>query len=311
MRVVQYNILSTDLATKFYYINTDTKYLQPEARWLLLKEKLLIEIENNSIFCLQEVSLLWLEKLLPFFQNFNYSCQYNNYDWKDTGFMGIMIAYPNQYKLEAVKIMNIGNQIETRIRRISEELILDDWVKAIRKRNMLLCLRLCDIKNDKSFCIGTYHMPPEYKNKDVATLHLVMCNQLMNKFAGNYKYILAGDFNFSPNSILYNLITKGGNGQVEKSLNYDTSSFSLKILPLTSVYGGAVSPSLTGDEPAFTNYVHLDKPFSGCLDYIFVSRGWKINNVKKLPINLPDIPYPNGDEPSDHLMIAAELELIK
>jgi hypothetical protein len=50
MRVVQYNILSTDLSTKFYYINTDTKYLKPEARWLLLKEKLLIEIEKIVYF---------------------------------------------------------------------------------------------------------------------------------------------------------------------------------------------------------------------------------------------------------------------
>jgi endonuclease/exonuclease/phosphatase family metal-dependent hydrolase len=215
--------------------------------------------------------------------------------------MGIMIAYPNQYKLEAIKIMNIGNQIETRIKRISEDLILDDWVKAIRKRNMLLCLRLRD--GEKSFCIGTYHMPPEYKNKDVATLHLVMCNQLMNKFSGNYKYILAGDFNFLPYSMLYNLMTKGGRAQVEKSLNYDTTSFSLKILPLTSVYSGF-------SEPLFTNYVNLKEPFSGCLDYIFVSRGWIVNKVKELP-KLPDVPYPSGDEPSDHLMIAVELEFKK
>jgi mRNA deadenylase 3'-5' endonuclease subunit Ccr4 len=308
MRIVQYNILSTDLATKFYYTNTDTKYLQPEARWLLLKEKLLIEIENKSILCLQEVSLLWIEKLLPFFQNLNYYCQYNNYDWKDTGYMGIMIAYPNQYKLEAVKIMNIGDQIETRVKRISDELLLDDVsVKAIRKRNMLLCLRLrADslMEDEKSFCIGTYHMPPEYKNQDVATLHLVMCNHLMNKFAGNYKYILAGDFNFLPDSTLYHLITKGGRYQVSKSLNYDTSSFPTKItMPLTSVY-----MIINKIEPSFTNYVNLNEPFSGCLDYIFVSRGWKVNKVKELPSNLPDVSYPSGNEPSDHLMIAVELK---
>lgn len=79
IRIVQYNILSTDLGTKLYFVNTPTKFLKPDFRWLLLKEKLLTEIGKFSIICLQEVCLYWLEKLIPFLQEVNYVCQYNNY----------------------------------------------------------------------------------------------------------------------------------------------------------------------------------------------------------------------------------------
>lgn len=111
IRIVQYNILSVDLATKFYYVNTNTKFLKPDFRWKLLKDKLLLEIKNLSIICLQEVCFGWLEKLVILFQDLGYYCHYNHYGWKDTGHMGVLIAYPNKYKLEDLEIINIGDSI--------------------------------------------------------------------------------------------------------------------------------------------------------------------------------------------------------
>ena len=63
----------------------------------------------------------------------------------------------------------------------------------------------------------------------------------------------------------------------------------------------------------FTNYTHTlnSDPFYGCLDYIFISRGWKVNNVKKLPEQLSNTTYPSNEEPSDQLMLVSDLELIK
>ena len=114
-----------------------------------------------------------------------------------------------------------------------------------------------------------------------------------------------------PGSLLYKVITEGGNytNCIEKSPNYDTTMISLKVsTPLKSAYA-----LFEGLDPLFTNYAHVKNsdPFSGCLDYIFVSKGWKVTNIKKLPIELPKLAYPSDHEPSDHLLIAVELELIQ
>ena len=91
----------------------------------------------------------------------------------------------------------------------------------------------------------------------------------------------------------------------------------------------------SGAEPDFTNYARIkeDDPFIDTLDYIFLGDGdnsgsnsdgdseqcsnnhsdsWKVKSVKELP-HRDDAggPFPNLDhgEPSDHIMIAADLEL--
>ena len=46
------------------------------------------------------------------------------------------------------------------------------------------------------------------------------------------------------------------------------------------------------------------------LDYIFLSREWKVKGVKDLP-RRDDVngPLPTDKEPSDHILIAADLSL--
>ena len=85
--------------------------------------------------------------------------------------------------------------------------------------------------------------------------------------------------------------------------------------PLTSAYAAA-----TGAEPDFTNFAYT-KPMGGerdafveTLDYIFCSAGqWKVAGVKELRSKQgldTSKPYPTADEPSDHVMLAADLELV-
>jgi mRNA deadenylase 3'-5' endonuclease subunit Ccr4 len=307
VRIVTYNILSVSLATKFHFTSTNTKYLKPDNRWTLLQKQLLEEIGKTSIICLQEVCLFWLEKLIPFFQTNKYKCHYNNYGWTGSGHMGILIAYPKIYTLTSLKMVNVGEYIESRVTPIKEEKSLDDvWFKAIKKRNTLLCLKLK--YNDKIFTIGTYHMPCTIDS--IKLLHLISVIQLINKIAENTKFILTGDFNFMPNTLLYKVITEGGNysNNIEKSVNYDTTMMSLKVPTIMkSAYGSF------DKEPLFTNYAQTgnNELFSGCLDYVFVSRGWTVNDVKKLPSNLPELTYPSLGEPSDHLMLAVKLEMVE
>ena len=71
-------------------------------------------------------------------------------------------------------------------------------------------------------------------------------------------------------------------------------------------------------EPDFTNLAQTGgqkEPFVGTLDYIFLSRGdWRASSVRSLPHRdavLPDTSsYPTADEPSDHVAIWADIELI-
>ncbi len=80
------------------------------------------------------------------------------------------------------------------------------------------------------------------------------------------------------------------------------------VRPTRSAYKEAL-----GQEPT-TNHSYNLKfgAFTGCLDYIFVSPLWKVEGVKPLPSTeeLVNSGYlPSKDEPSDHLMLAAELSL--
>ena len=70
-----------------------------------------------------------------------------------------------------------------------------------------------------------------------------------------------------------------------------------------------------GGEPPFTTLSHqrgMD-PFEGTLDYIFLSRHWKVLGVSLNPAMLLGLKVggiiPNGKEPSDHLLISANLQL--
>ena len=84
--------------------------------------------------------------------------------------------------------------------------------------------------------------------------------------------------------------------------------------PLVSAYA-----THTGSEPDFTNFAYTkpmgaERPaFVETLDYVFLSPGhWKVTGVKDLkPKAGLDLarPYPTADEPSDHVLLAADLEV--
>lgn len=160
-------------------------------------------------------------------------------------------------------------------------------------------------------------------------------------------YILAGDFNIMPNSSHYQLLTTGTLDEDDATFpqpKYDMK-WTVQSHAMDSAYammsgsGGNDNDNEEGGgegEPEFTNYAHIqdqEDPFIGTLDYIFLSkkektttattgRGndddaevvgqwWKVNGVSKLPtvVNSGG-PFPNAVEPSDHLLIAADLELV-
>lgn len=78
--------------------------------------------------------------------------------------------------------------------------------------------------------------------------------------------------------------------------------------PLSSAYVTA-----TGREPDFTNYakVQNEPVFIETLDYLFHSKGWRVDSVLPLPHrDAVAGPLPNESEPSDHILVSAKMTLV-
>ena len=142
-------------------------------------------------------------------------------------------------------------------------------------------------------------------------------------------HILAGDFNILPDSPHYKLLTTGKLDRSDPtypSPGVDGVEWKVESSPMDSAYTMMTKDNTAAVEPEFTNYAHIKEdpePFIGTLDYIFLSQkegtsshdgvgqSWKVHSVEKLPsIEESGGPYPNKNEPSDHILIAADLEII-
>lgn len=337
VRVVSYNVLSSHLASPTHFTTLDPLHLEASARLPLVFQKLDDAIsDKNTIVCLQEVSHDWAAAFHTWFANRGYHLVTGLYGKKFNGYMGVAIAYPNQV-FETID-MDISRLADKRIGgwpvapeeegggmwkglqslwNLSNKWIgwqesrsLDHWEYSENRFNVLLTATLRDKTCGKAFCIGNYHMPCAYYAPMVMTIHSEMAARHVQDIAGEQlPYVLAGDWNLTPDSATYKLLTTGELPKEDASFptpkhDYDWSP---TIQPMKSAYA-----DFEGSEPDFTNYARVkeDDPFIGTLDYIFLSKEWKVVGVHNLP-HRKDAggPFPNETEPSDHVLISADLEL--
>lgn len=194
---------------------------------------------------------------------------------------------------------------------------------------------------DGTFLISNYHMPCAFYAPPVMNIHSEMVARRVQTLAADVydslgedtkedgidtvPYILAGDFNIMPDSPHYKLITTGSLDKSDPT--FPPAKFGVDWTVEAEAMDSAYAE--IGLEPEFTNYAHIqdqEDPFIGTLDYIFLSRKakttriidekvagewWKVNGVTKLPsVAASGGPFPNANEPSDHLLISADLELV-
>ncbi len=328
-RVFSYNILSSHLSDPEHFTACDRANLDPNTRLERILAKLDRETEQKSIISLQEVSLSWAGKLHKFFIDRNYyfvSTQYGN---PFNNYMGVGIAWPlDRYEVIDIDITRLS---ETRkwvkkpqIERIKEDITkffvtqlkldkrkyADPLKEAKRRFNRLVFVRIKDKQENDNFCVATYHMPCAFYAPKVMTLHAAMAVQWVQKLAKEDPYVFTGDFNIKPGDLQYQLITTGAIDPA--SVAYpeakwgDTWQPSLSE-PLRSAYQEAF-----GQEPDFTNYAQVGnkQPFIHTLDYIWLSKAWKVKSAMALSDRSEvNGPFPNEVEPSDHVAIAADLVL--
>lgn len=190
----------------------------------------------------------------------------------------------------------------------------DHWEISQWRKNMLLFAKLMDKESGRSFGISSYHMPCVFYAPMVMNIHVDMAMQRTQELATEEEQqiptILAGDFNLKPGSPEYIMITTGKLNVDDPT--YPTPKYGMEWMisapiPMKSAYAEA-----NGCEPNFTNHAKCreDEPFIDVLDYIFLSPEWSVEGVKYLP-HRDEVngPLPSEQEPSDHILIAANMSL--
>lgn len=242
----------------------------------------------------------------------------------------------------AQALQSINNRIVKRLTQSGEKEPIDPWEMSEKRFNVLLTVVLRHRAGGGSaFSVSNYHMPCAFFAPPVMNIHAELVSKRVQDLAadswariqgeggdsaGDTKtipYILAGDFNILPDSPHYKLLTTGKLDRSDPTYPPPKfgSEWTIGALAMDSAYGES--------EPEFTNFAHIKEdpePFIGTLDYIFFSQKertsnidgekesgtwWKVHNVQKLPSKDDSGgPFPNEEEPSDHLVIAADLELV-
>jgi mRNA deadenylase 3'-5' endonuclease subunit Ccr4 len=329
VRIVSYNLLVPIFADQpESFTKTQRKFLKTNYRWNLIQAQLEQEIihHENTIICLQELSLCMLPKLELVFRQLNYSFFHNLYGPRYSDFMGVGIAIPVAMQLKSISYIKIGDHIRSISKRREKQTNLftwgwnlyqfalskfiepvpDPWETAMARSNTLTCLQL--VINGKPLWVGTYHMPCLYKVPAVMAIHSSIVKDLMYQFANGQDFILAGDFNFKPHDACYQAFTEKGYIDVNfpKSNNYEISYRPNTEQVLKSAYR-----EKNGSEPVYTNFVDTlnSTKFCETLDYIFFVGNLTVEKVLELPDHPIGESYPDETHPSDHLMIAATFRL--
>lgn len=252
------------------------------------------------------------------------------------------------YSFVGKTIQTINNRVMKRLGYKGNKAI-DAWFMSENRFNVLLTATLRHRGGCGGiFAISNYHMPCAFFAPPVMNIHADMVSKRVQDLAakswkslqadsnggeaeevswGETKtipYVLAGDFNILPDSPHYKLLTTGTLDKADPTYppsKYGTE-WKVQCSPMDSAY--ASLDGGTESEPEFTNYAHIKEdpdPFIGTLDYIFLSQKectskneagqwWKVHSLQQLPSKEDSGgPFPSKIEPSDHLLISADLEL--
>ena len=195
---------------------------------------------------------------------------------------------------------------------------IDPWHMSENRQNILVsvCLKERVANGDgQTFCLSNYHMPCAFYAPPVMNIHADLAAKHCQDFAasngpnGPCPHILAGDFNLMPDSAHYKMLTTGVLPRFNPT--YPAEKYGMAWQPEAKPMQSAYAVSSHG-EPDYTNYAKTrdDEPFIGTLDYIFLSDEWDVDGVQKIPTReeYPG-PFPTEAEPSDHLLISADLSL--
>jgi hypothetical protein len=268
--IFQYNVLSSGLSKGYYnFPNRLNQTLD------LIESRL----DDNPIICLQEVSRSWYKHLFNFFSNRNYNIIYDSYGNYKNDYMGVSVAYSNDiYKLNNKEIVHIGSCVNT------NELINSySYTFAKERPNTSIFTNFSTLYSKKTFNLSTYHMPCAYWNPKVMKLHtntLIKETQVFSN-KNNSNMIIAGDFNFTPDTLCYKMMINEYKSSYKESIGYNPSTF---------------------------QKIKTNIKYKKTLDYIFHTSHFETIHVDN-PYNILNTIFSNSKYPSDHLPLQVTLKL--
>lgn len=330
MRMVSYNLLSSHLADPGYFVHCDPAALDKQTRLNRIEAKINQEIEKGSIIALQEISHMWAGPLYTLFANKGYHMVTGLYGSQFSNYMGVGMAYDtDRYETIETDIVRVSDTTKKWQKRtpkphpLYEWLVtpwkyffpvkapFDPWEAAKNRKNQLVTVRLRDRVTGHTFCVSTYHMPCLFGTPDkrkTMNLHAALIAQKLQDFCKGDPYILLGDFNIQPGSSSYKLLTEGVLDPLDEDYPDPSKGIDVnKVEKLNSAYVLA-----NGTEPEFTNHAQTKYGplFTETLDFIFCSKEWDVLSADPTPTREGlGGPFPDAKEPSDHIMIGAELSL--
>lgn len=286
IKVITFNILSSELATPRFFPDTQERYLDANYRFPKLIDLLDKYILDNYIICFQEVSSEWNSKLGKFFELYGYGYNFVEYDMK----LGVCICYPKLLfnKLDSHNI-RIGEEISKSLPNTTN----DQIISAKNDKQRLLILKLEDLILHKNLFIITYHMPCKFTQPTLMETHVLFCMKVINELVDKDPVIFVGDFNSKHNFNEWNILAKG----IYKT---DNSKEILKLFPICLNH---FNDSMNEENRKITCYNQPNKE-TFIIDHVFY------RNIKLIYSDVIhyELPIPSADFPSDHFPLIAHFE---
>jgi len=350
--VMTWNVLADHYAQQRYFPYATGAALQWEGRREAIKRVVLSELPD--VLCLQEVQSSTADMLndhmewfMQWLRKRGYGVTYGRKmgvtqvshggpqsllppEWGPSDLKGIQIGNltawkKSEFDLESSKVVPLALQVASACAdKISAEHL------AARYCQVLVATALRHKSTGNLLLVGNTHLvaprgDSDHERKLAQIQQMTAGFQALAKEVQAYAVdgvrpgvVLLGDFNATPDSELYELLStkqvcdermrnltekglKGSEGKVKKVPFSSPNTAGLHLQSVHTVLGG--------EEPQFTNYT---EGFKGCLDYItFEPEGLRCAGVGEFPsegILKRELALPNSDLPSDHLPVMCRLE---
>ena len=336
-RVVTYNILADIYATQNVFPYCPKWALS----WRYRKIQLLRELQqyDADIICLQEVQQDHYQQfLLPNLERMGYTGLYKSKTRDSHGNGGKVDGCAILFKRERFKMC--GSYYEIEFNKVAYQMAQqgafgasnssgsnrsgfsnDIGVQACLKRlcrdnvaQAILLQATAPNGELRSICVANTHIfwDPDYP--DVKLWQTYYLLRELERITGSSQMplVLCGDFNSTPESSVFDLITTGDVNPKHVDLVYDKLGI---LSPVTSQSHPfslvSAMTSVTGSEPPLTNYTGQ---FKGVLDYVWLNDLLAAVACLEIPSEdklrgIDDTPLPNSVFPSDHVAICVDIRL--
>ncbi|KAG7494402.1 hypothetical protein JOB18_029796 [Solea senegalensis] len=315
VRVVSYNILAdiyaqTELSKTVLYPYCAPYALQLDYRQNLIKKEL--AGYNADIICLQEVDKgVFVDSLIPSLDAFGLEGVFRIKEKQHEG----LATFYRRSKFQLLSRHDIMLSEVLTSDPIHSELLemisANDTLKhRILQRSTTLQVTLLEDlhKPDRKICVANTHLYWHPKGGNVRLVQMGVAlkhlSRVIQEVAPGAPLLFCGDFNSSPTSGVFQLVTEAVVPQQHPDWSSSEPEESCSM-ELCSDFPPLLSAC---NQPAYTNYVG---GFHGCLDYIFIQPdSIQVEQMIPLPSHQEVTTYealPSVAHPSDHIALVCDL----